>query len=185
MAQSSQFHKEDLRGQIREAYARLVYTYTTHLKRAGRLDRLNKRIKHWQIFLSAVSTGGFIGAVITNEIIMTWLGGVVSTALLGLNLYYKDFNLVDEIKQHRVTADKLWLLREKYLSLLTDFDVLSEEAIMSRRDELQNETAEVYRVVPSTDVKSYTEAQRALKNEEEQFFTDKEIDQLLPPHLRK
>ncbi len=185
MEQNSQFHKENLRGQIREAYARLVYTYTTHLKQAGRLTSLNKNIKHWQIVLSAISTGGFIGAVITNELIMTWFSGIVSTALLGLNLYFKDFNLAETIKQHRIVADQLWLLREKYLSLLTDLDTLPETEIMARRDALQNDTAEVYASAPSTDSKSYAAAQKALKSEEEQFFTDAEIDQLLPPHLRK
>ena len=184
MEQSSRFHKEDLRVQIREACGRVIYSYTTHLKMAERLNAKNKRIKHWQIGLSAVSTGGFVSAVITNEVVMTWIGGLVSTILLGLNLYFKDFNLAEEIKQHRTTADKLWLLREQYISLLTDFDILSEAEIMQKRDDLQNRTAEVYKVAPPTDAKSYAAAQKALKVEEEQYFTAKEIDQMLPEHLR-
>lgn len=115
---------------------------------------------------------------------MTWIGGFVSTILLGLNLYFKDFNLAEEIKQHRTTADKLWLLREQYISLLTDFDILNETEIMQKRDDLQNRTAEVYQVAPPTDAKSYAAAQKALKVEEEQYFTAKEIDQMLPEHLR-
>lgn len=183
--QSSQSHKEDLKVQVREAYGRLVYTYTTHLKQVDQLTNKNQKIKYWQIGLSAISTGGFLGALITNQIIMTWIGGIVSASLLALNLFFKDFNIADDIKKHRGTADDLWIVRERYISLLTDFCVLSEEAIMQRRDELQDRTAEIYRVTPSTNFKSYSSAQKALKEDEEQFFKASEIDKMLPEHLRE
>lgn len=183
--QSSQSHKKDLKVQIREAYGRLVYTYTTHLKQVEQLTNKSQRIKYWQIGLSAVSTSGFFGAVITKKSVMTWIGGIVSTVLLALNLFFKDFNLVDDIKKHRTTADDLWIVRERYISLLTDFDVLSEETIMQRRDELQNRTAEIYKVAPSTNSKNYSAAQKAIKEGEEQFFDASEIDKMLPEHLRE
>lgn len=185
MQSSFSSHKKDLKVQVREAYGRLVYTYTTHLKQVEQLTNKNQKIKYWQIGLSAVSTVGFFGAVITNQIIMTWIGGIVSTALLALNLFFKDFNLADDIKNHRATADDLWIIRERYISLLTDFDVLSEEAIMQRRDDLQDRTAEIYRTAPSTSSKSYSAAQKALKEDEEQFFEALEIDKMLPEHLRE
>jgi len=122
--------------------------------------------------------------MITNQFILTCVGGVFSTALLVLNLYFKDFNLSDESKQHRVASDNIWLLREQYISLLTDLDVLSEDAIVAKRDELQKLTFEVYNKSPKTDGKSYEAAQKTLKSEEEQFFTPEEIDMMMPAHLR-
>ncbi|MDL2275881.1 SLATT domain-containing protein [Desulfosarcina sp. OttesenSCG-928-G10] len=183
MNESSHF-KNSLVIQIREAYGRIVYTYTTHLKLMNRLARKNNAIKIWQIILSAISTGGFIGSMITSEFILTCVGGVFSTVLLAMNLFFKDFNLLDEAKQHRTAADELWLIREKYISLLTDACVLNVEDIVLRRDELQNETYNLYKQSPKTDAKSYTAAQKALKKDEEQFFTEEEVDKLLPPHLR-
>ncbi len=185
MMQSSLSHKKDLKVQISEAYGRLVYTYTTHLKQVEQLTKKNQKIKYWQIALSAISTGGFFGAVITNQIIMTWIGGLVSTALLALNLFFKDFSLAEDINKHHTTANDLWIVRERYVSLLTDFDVLSEEVIMQIRDELQDRTAEIYRVAPPTNSKSYSAAQKALKEDEEQFFKTSEIDKILPEHLRE
>lgn len=178
-------HKEGLKVQIREAYGRIVYTYTTHLKQAEQLSQVNKRIKHWQIALSAISTGGFLTAVISDQIALTWISGIVSTVLLGINLYIKDFNLADDIRRHRSTSDDLWVVRERYVSLLTDFDALNEAEIMDIRDKLQERTAEIYKVAPSTNSKSYKAAQKALKEDEEQFFRSSEIDQMLPEHLRK
>ena len=156
-------HKEALRTQIREAYGRIVYTYTTHLKRMNRLDKNNRYIKYAQIFLSAISTGGFLGSMITNQFIMTCIGGIFSTALLFLNLYFKDFNLAEDSKQHRIASDNMWLIREQYISLLTDFEVLSEDDIIATRDELQKLTFEVYNKSPKTDAKSYSVAQKPSK----------------------
>lgn len=183
--QDSLEHRKALMVQIREAYGRVVYTYTTHLKQAGALTKKIQRIKVGQIVLSAISTTGFLGAIITNTAYMTWIGGIMSAGLLMLNLYFKDFNLVEESKRHRTTADELWIIREKYISLLTDLDILSEERVMQIRDELQNNTAEIYKVALLTNSQSYKEAQKGLKNEEEQFFTSLEIDKMLPEHLRE
>ncbi len=177
-------HKEALKTQIREAYGRVTYTYTTHLKMMNRLVNLNKTVKYIQIALSAIATGGFVGSLITDGLILTCVGGLFSTGLLALNLYFKDFNLFDEIKEHRTAADNLWLIREKYVSLLTDFSVLSEKEIVLQRDDLQERTYEIYKLSPKTDSKSYAAAQKALKFEEEQFFTADEIDRMLPSHLR-
>lgn len=89
------------------------------------------------------------------------------------------------MKQHILAADELWLIREKYVSLMTDFDILSTEDIISTRDTLLQETYDIYKKTPKTNSKSYTEAQEALKNDEEQFFTNEELNQMLPSHLRK
>ena len=86
---------------------------------------------------------------------------------------------------HLETSNKLWAVREEYLSLLVDFEVLSEEEIVSRRDSLARKTAEIYDKAPITDSKSYAKAQEELKNNESQFFSREELDKMLPIRLRK
>ena len=73
-----------LYSQIQEEYGKLVYTYTCHFKMADRLSKRNFWIKWGQIGLSAISTGGFLGVLISNEQILLWAGGLCSTALLAL-----------------------------------------------------------------------------------------------------
>jgi hypothetical protein len=169
---------------MREAYGRVVYTYTAHLKKMNRLVKTNITVKCLQIVLSGISTGGFISSVITHEPTLTYVGGLFSVALLGLNLYCKDFNLADQIRQHSTAADNLWLIREQYVSLLTDFCALNEREIIARRDDLQSRTWEIHKQSPKTDSASYADAQKALKDEEEQFFAPEEIDKMIPAHLR-
>ena len=184
MEQNSQY-REKLLIQLKDTYGRVVYTYTSHLKQVNSLEKNLKIIKYCQIVLSALSTGGFLGAIITNENAYTVVAGFFSTVLLAFNLFFKNFNMENEIKQHILAADELWHIREKYISLMTDLDILKNEDIISIRDTLLQKTYEIYKKTPKTNSKSYRKAQEALKNEEEQFFTNEELNQMLPSHLRK
>ncbi|WP_235022005.1 hypothetical protein [Pediococcus acidilactici] len=56
-------------------------------------------------------------------------------------------------KNHQNIADKLWLVREKYVSLLTDLNRLSINDITNERDTLMHETHEIYISASKTDSK--------------------------------
>ena len=79
----------------------------------------------------------------------------------------------------------MWKIREEYVSLLIDFEILDMDKIMAKRDELQNRTWEVYSNSPRTDSKSYDKAKKSLKTEEEQTFSESEIDNMLPNSIRR
>lgn len=180
---SSQGYK--LESQIREAFGKIVYTQTCHDKIIHRLIKREKTIKLWQIILSAVTTTGFIASIFSESIWTSILGATISLILLMLNMYIKNNNLLNQIKAHQDTSSRLWKVREEYISLLTDFDILNLNEIMTKRDDLQNRTFEIYKQSPRTDPKSYKEAQKALKTEEEQTFSDLEIDVMLPNSIRR
>ncbi|PEF44618.1 hypothetical protein CON22_20765 [Bacillus cereus] len=174
-----------LESQIREAYGRVVYTYTCHNKIIQRLLSKNNRLKIYQIVLSSLTTGGFLATILTDTVTAGVIGALISVILLILNAYTKNFDLVETAQTHQKASDALWIIREEYVSLLTDFELLTVEEIMKRRDDLQNRTAEIYAQSPRTDAKSYEAAQQALKTDEEQTFSDKEIDILLPNSIRR
>lgn len=178
-------YKSKLRSQIQEEYGKVVYTYTCHFKIADRLQKRNARMKWCQLILSAISTGGFLGTVITNQQFLIWISGMCSTILLVLNGYLKDKDIAAEIAAHMKAGNDLWKIREDYLSLLTDFDVLSEPDIAEKRDAMIERCAIAYATMPATDSDSYQKAQQALKNDEEQFFSQEELNKMLPQHLRK
>lgn len=178
-------HGYRLESQIREAYGRVVYTETCHYKKIDRLHKLNDNIKVWQMILSAIVTTGFFVTIFSDEKTTSIIGAIISLGLLILNSYAKNFNLGEISQDHKVAADALWKIREEYVSLLTDFEVLTVEEIMEKRTNLQERTAEVYSTSPPTDSKSYEAAQKALKTEEEQTFSEHEIDVMLPNSIRR
>lgn len=185
MVTHSRQHNDALYNQIEDAYGKVVYTYTTQIIHATRLHKRNTVLKWCQLVLSAIATGGFIGTLISNQIILTWVGGLCSTALLVLTAYFKDVDISSLYKKHFDTSNRLWLLREQYLSLLIDFESLSKKEIINQRDALQMCASEIYNSAPMTDSKSYAKAQQALKENESQFFSKEELDKMLPQHLRK
>lgn len=177
-------YRNGLRSQIREAYGKLVYTYTTHLKQAEQIRNRNQSIEFWRIVLSAAVASGVLISAVTGQVLLLWVAAVASVGLFGLSLYGLGFN-PDSVMWHQMTSEKLWIIRERYISLLTDFESLSDQEIVSIRDRLQKQTARVYRSAPLTNTKSYMAAQKALKEDEEQFLRASEIDRMLPEHLRK
>ncbi|HAT4122849.1 TPA: SLATT domain-containing protein [Clostridium perfringens] len=170
--------------QIREAYGKVTYTQTCHDKIIARLNKYNDWIQIIQIVLSALTTGSFL-AIIFGEGKAATFGAIISVLLFILNTLAKNFDFVEKANRHQEAADLLWKIREEYISLLTDFELLNIEEIMEKRNELQDRTFEVYSNSLRTDKKSYREAQKALKTEEEQTFSEKEIDVMLPPGIRR
>ena len=124
-----QSYNEQLYSQIEDAYGKLLYTYTTQIVEASRVAKKNAFLKWSQFILSALSTSGFIGTIISSQQVLIWIGGLCSIALLVLTAYFKDVDFSNLQKRHLDTSNQLWLIREKYISLLTDFSVMTENEI--------------------------------------------------------
>lgn len=180
-------YRRILEGQLRECYGRVVYSHKTHEKCADILLQRLSRIKLLQIILSAITTGGFIALVFGATKIGAAAGIIVSTALLALNAYTKNYDLGELAQKHKQAANDLWIIREKYLSLLVDLKIGEKplESIQMQRDELLEQLHSVYSGAPSTTFQAYKKSQEALKNLEDMTFTDAEIDAFLPQELKR
>lgn len=187
MEQNSQYNiqKYILESQIRDEYGKLVYTYTCHNKMIKRYSNYINLIKWGQILLSAVTTGSFMTTFFGENWKIGIIGAISSVIIFILNTCPKDLAYQDKLIKHKISADSLWILKEKYISLIADIPAIEIKEIMDRRDNLIIETSEVYKNSPNTDNKSYKEAQQALKRNEEQFFEEWEIDLMLPEDLRR
>ena len=176
-----------IEGQLRECYGRVVYSHKTHEKCADILLERLGRIKLWQIVLSAITTAGFLDTIFGTESVGVVIGVIASTVLLSLNAYTKNYDHGELAQKHRQAGADLWLIRERYLALITDLRVGKEpvEKITDRRDALLEDLHGIYLGAPNTTYKAYKKAQEALKQYEEMTFSDAEIDALLPNDLRK
>lgn len=134
-----------------------------------------------------MTTAGFIGAVFGAGQIGALLGVLVSTALLALNAYTKNYDLGELAQKHRQAGADLWIIREKYLSLITDLKMGEKpiESLQEERDALLEELHAVYSGAPSTTYEAYRKAQEALQKLEDMTFSDEEIDAFLPKELKK
>ena len=183
--------EKTLEGQLRECYGRVVYTHKTHEKHADDLIKQNSCIKWGQIILSAIIAGGVITMLFEfcpeYKKIAEVIVAIISTILLVLNSYTKDYDLGTIAQKHRQVAAEIWLIREKYLTLLTALRMkqLSVDEICSQRDKLLEDLHSIYSGAPSTNFEAYQKAQDALKNKEDMTFSDDEIDKFLPKELKR
>lgn len=175
-----------IEGQLRECYGRAVYSHKTHEKCADILLTRLARIKLLQIVLSAITTGSFLTTILGSGKEAAVIGVVVSTALLVLNAYAKNYDLGELAQKHKQAANDIWLIREQYLSLLTDFAASSkgDDKVRAERDRLVVALHAVYAGSPSTTYAAYRRAQESLKHNEEMTFSDEEIDAFLHKQLR-
>lgn len=185
MDQNSQV--EILEGQIRECFGRVVWTHKTHEKCSDILLKRDNYFKISQIILSAIITTGILVAVFGD---IKWVGiitALISTSLLALNTYLKKYNLGEVAQKHTDCAADLWDIREKYLSLLTEIKAraIGVNAIIEKRDRLQQDLFNIYKGSPRSMGRAYNQAKKALKKNEEMTFSDDEIDSFLPKSLRK
>ena len=174
-----------LEGQLREMYGRAAYTHKTHQKMADGYVTKYKRIKLIEIVLSAATTTSLLVALFGKSEAATAVGAVLSAILAGCALYFKEAALGEQAQLHTEVGAKLWGAREALLSLLVDLqDGRPVEEVRQQRDRLNAELEDIYKAAPRTNSKAYSDAQGALKNAEELFFTDEELNKMLPKQLR-
>lgn len=171
--------------QIRELYGRTVYTHKCHAKMADQCLSKFDTAKKLKLFLTALTGSGAVGVVFADEKLLEVAVALVALATLYWTAYLKDFDLGVLAQRHREAAARIWPVRESYQSLLVDLDHKPIEELVTKRDELQDELAEIYSSVPQTNDKAYKAAQKGLRDNGELSFSDKEIDDLLPAALRR
>lgn len=179
--------KKMLESQIRELYGRAVWSHKTHEKCADILKKRNHSMKIIQIIISALTTTGILVTVFGDNKTVGIISALLSAIIFTINAYFQKYDLGEISQKHSEAASDIWDIREHYLSLLTDLKAndCSHEKLRITRDELQMKLHNVYKGAPRTISKAYKEATKALKENEELTFSDKEIDNILPIDLRK
>lgn len=184
MQQDPLEYREIVRSQIKDAYGRLTYSYTTQNKQADIYGAYSRRMKWLQLILSVCSTCCIMSLFAQETRIQLWLAVISSSLLALVSAFAKEASYDEKATRCEKAADSMWPIRERYIAFLADFDTMPDSEIVSCRDELTVHVAKVYATVPKTSPNAYSQAQKALKNEEEQFFTESELDNMLPTMLR-
>ena len=176
-----------LESQIREMYGRVIYTHKTHEKCSDILTSQRKVLKVVEILLSAATTTSILIVMFGEGQFFKFLSALLSTTLLALTLYSKDFALSAVAEKHKQAALEILTIRESLLSLLVDIQIGNKpiEALQSKRDDINLRLVKAYKGAPDTTAKAYHRASQALKENEEFSFSNEEINKFLPEPLRR
>lgn len=182
---SEKEYRARLKGQLEEAYAKVLYTYQTQQEAANLKIALQSRVSMAQIILTSLISVGIVGVFFPQSKIAICSSAVLGVASLCLNIYTRSARNEEVANAHINTADQLWIIMQDYVSLLIDFDDIDIDEIKRLRKDLQSRTAEVNSQAPRTNGRAYKTARKAIKEEEVQSFHKGECEELLPVALRK
>src|SRR5262249_18721682 len=112
-------------------------------------------------------------------------GAVLAALALVALLLDLSLDLDASARAHAFCAARLWLIRERYRALLSDFadDAIDAESARRVRDALMAELHAIYQDVPPADQAVYQAAGRTAGDEA--ALSDDEIDLFLPRSLQK
>lgn len=172
--------------QVKEIYARLVYTHKTNEKCAEILNSRYALMKVLQIGLSAITAGGIITSILTSNVCFEITSAIIACIQLFINTYLKENNITEKAEKYASVANKLIPVRERYLSLLVDAkdQGYSAEKIAEVRDLILADQNAVLIDALKTFPAGYRKAWKALNLKEEFSFKPNEIDVFLPERLR-
>ena len=172
---------------VREIYGRVTYTHKTHEKCADILESRAAVFRNVQIALSALTTTGFVAAVLGVGSFAVVAGAFLSAAMFFVSNYTKVEDMGGAAQQHKASALQLWWIREKCAALLAHIKIGDRplDDLVRLRDEMLSELYRIYTGAPRTSSKAYQAARKALQEQEEMTFSVDELDKMLPEALRR
>ncbi|NOT78451.1 MAG: SLATT domain-containing protein [Bacteriovoracaceae bacterium] len=172
---------------IREAFGRVVYTHKTHEVMIDHISTKSSWLNAVEIILIAVSASGIATSIVVKEDWIKVLAAIFSFFSLAISLYKTNLGPEAKMLGHRIAANKLWLIREEYINLISDFSEhrVDVDTAMKQRDSLQKKLKEIYDNSPQLSPCAYKVAQKRLKDAEDFTFSNEELNKFLPKSLAR
>jgi hypothetical protein len=175
--------------QVRLSFGHAVQNYTIHARAAERLAALGLRVRITILALLALAVGATVLGTFLGHVFQIASVVAASLALAGYTLYVAT-NLETRLQGHRALAHRLWLMCERYRSLLAEIQdgLLDHTAILERRERLIEQVHAIYEQGFPVDQQAFeTARQPPLESEagEAGGFSEQQIDQYLPLSIRR
>lgn len=177
---------------VRQSFANTVFTHKVQEVAAEFKEEKVTYVKVTNIFFVAlVLIMMIVQTANSQNSIFSYIGSGIAVGEIIFLIIQLSFNFEQRVVLHKNSALKYMQLRDKYRALITD--IMNEreprKKLISRRDLLQSEYQVISDLSPQTGQKEYKKAQQRLHTTgatggEHFTWSDKEIDQFLPEHLR-
>lgn len=180
--------KENLAA-VRHAYANVVFA---HKVQEMAVERKEKRIATFKILnvvvIAAVLTIFVSQAFVHSNPILAYIGAGLTVAEIVILISHLTFGVEQEVVAHKNSALKYMSLRDRYKSFIADLmrGALNEDDVVRGRDDLLREYQMISDLSLQTNEHDYSKAMVKLKliEDDQNVWSDKQIDSLLPKDLR-
>jgi hypothetical protein len=170
---------------IRLSFGSVATSYRAHARAAERLTARARQSRVLMVVLLAIATGASLFTLMGTRPAQIAAIATSAVALLGFTIVLSlDFE--PRASAHRACAARLWLLSEKYRSLLAEVHdgLIDLPTVTKRRDDLMREVQVVYEHALPADREAYRIAREAL-GAGDSVPSDQDIDRLLPASMRQ
>ena len=173
--------------QIRQLFASVVWTHKIQEKQADIYRSRYSLLEFVRIGTMTITTSGIFSIVFIDKYWLKVATAIVGFITLFVNIYYETYDLRQMTETHKGSAKDLLKLRESLITLLTEIKVtlLSEDEIKKKMDDVYSEYFGILEGMKDASSKAVSNASKALKEREDNTFTDDEINSYLPIGLRK
>ena len=170
---------------LRIDFGLVVQNYTVHARAAERLASMALRAKLAILVLLSTATGAMVVSLFRPGRAFQIVAAVLAGLALAGHGILVTLSLETRVYAHRSLAHRLWLMCERYRSLLSEIHdgLVGEAAILQRRDALSEQVHAIYDPGCSVDQQAY-ESLRQLPFDPH-IASAEQIDQLLPESARK
>lgn len=166
---------------IKEAFGRVLWSHKVHEKQAEVYECQSIWLDGLSLALTAFTAGSLLYVILDTDA-KPVVSAILSFFALLVRLFSLGFNPKSKFDSHKNTAKGLWAIKEKYIYLISDIysDSCVNEQIITQRNQLFEETKQIYNSALATSNKAYKLATTALKVNDEHTFYEKEVDKFLP-----
>jgi len=172
---------------VKRSLGNVIYSQKTQEMASIRKHKHALVIKWINIILvGLVLVALFLQIFHPNESKYLYIGIGMTIAEVLFLIVQLNFSPDKDALRHKATAQKLWLMREKHLNLLTDIknETYVSETLSKKRDALTIELNNVYENALQTSKSDYKKAGIALNSDEKPRADDEEMENFLPENLR-
>ena len=172
---------------VRLSFGQVVQNYIIHAKTAERLTAASWTARVAVLALLGVATAAAVGAVLAPNRPLQITAAVCAALAFGAYALHVALDVEPRVLTHRAAANRLWLIAERYRSLLAEIHdgVVDREEIHRRRDDLLQQVHTAFEYAVPADRHAADAARHAETSAARPGLTDDQIDRFLPESLRK
>lgn len=172
---------------VRLSFGHVVQSYMVQARAAERLTAIGWTAKVTVLVLLAVATGATIAALLTGRRPFLVTAVACVTVAFAAQALYTALDVEPRIHAHRASANRLWLIAERYRALLAEIrdGLVEREEIQRRRDDLLQQVNTAYEHALPASREAIDAARHADRTGSRAALTDDQIDRFLPESLRK
>lgn len=178
---------EVIESEIRQIFATIVWNHKIHEKQCDINSFWYTLLEFFKIFSSTITTSGLLACFFVDDVKLKIATTIFSAICLFITSFYKTYNLKESKDSHKKSALEFLELKNETICILSDMKIkhIDIEEAICKRNQILSKYHSICKESLNTSDKAVKKASKALKLQQDNTFSNKEINSYLPIELRK